>query len=83
MSLGTTYSPQSPWEGLQVTKFDQYLHIVLSIGKCTEFFSFFLLGGSVEGRGLLGRIFPWRNLSWGKRISMKGAQDFLALFKKQ
>ena len=43
---------------------------------------FFGLGGGVEGRGLRGRIFPWRNLSWGKRISMKGAQDFLALFKK-
>ena len=27
--------------------------------------------------------FPWSNLSWGKKISMKGAQDFLALFKKE
>ena len=23
-----------------------------------------------------------RNFSWGKRLSMEGAQDFLALFKK-
>ena len=28
------------------------------------------------------RIFPWSNLSCGKRISMKGAQDVLVLFKK-
>ena len=27
-------------------------------------------------------IFPWRNFSWRKRISVKWAQDFLALFEK-
>ena len=43
---------------------------------------FFGLGGRFEGGGVRGRIFPWRNFSWGKRISMKGAQDFLALFEK-
>ena len=26
---------------------------------------------------------PWKNFSWGKRLSMKGAQHFLALFKKK
>ena len=26
--------------------------------------------------------FPSRNLSWGENISMKGAQDILALLKK-
>ena len=26
--------------------------------------------------------FSWRNSSLGKKISMKGAQDFLALLKK-
>ena len=26
--------------------------------------------------------FSWSNLTRGKKISMKGAQDFLALFKK-
>jgi len=53
-------------------------------GKCADVFReiFFGLGGRVEGEGLLGRIFPWRNFSWGKRISMKGTQDFLALFEK-
>ena len=40
---------------------------------------FFWFGGGVEGRGLYGRIFPWRNMSWGKRNSMKRARDFLAL----
>ena len=42
----------------------------------------FLVGGGVEKRGICWGNFPWRNLSWGKKISMKGAQDFLALFKK-
>ena len=51
------------------------------IGKCTDVFQgdIFGLGGGVEGRGLFGRIFPWRNMSWGTKNSMKRAQDFLAL----
>ena len=28
------------------------------------------------------RNFPWRNIFWGKRISMKGTLDFPALFNK-
>ena len=45
---------------------------------------FFKFGGRVEGGGgLRGRIFPWRNFSGGKILSMEGVQDFLALFKKQ
>ena len=40
-----------------------------------------MFGGRVEG-GLRGRIFQWWNVLLGKRISMEGAQDFLALFKK-
>ena len=35
------------------------------------------------GGGLRGKIFPRRNFSWEKKISMKGAQDFLALFEKK
>ena len=42
---------------------------------------FFFVGEGVERRGLSGRIFPWRNLPLKKRISMKEAHDFLALFK--
>ena len=74
MSFRKTYSPQSPWEGLQATNFDQYLHIVMFSEKCTDVSEvFFWLGvGRVEERGLCGGNFPWRNLSWGKRISMKG-----------
>ena len=84
MSLETTYSPESPWEGLQVTNFDQCLHIVMVIGKCTGVFRrIFWLGGGVEKRGIFWGSFPSRNLSWGKKISMKGAQDLLALLKKK
>jgi len=68
----------SPGEGLKVTNFDQRLHTVMVIWNCIDLFrGIFWLG--VEGRGLRGRIFPWRNLSWEKRNSMKGAQDFLVL----
>ena len=43
----------------------------------------FWLGGGVEKRGIYWGNFPSRNLSWGKKISMKGAQDLLALFIKK
>ena len=38
MSLGMTYSPTVPGEGLQVTNlnFDQCLHTVIVNGKCTD-----------------------------------------------
>ena len=49
-------------------------------GKCTDVFRRIFL---VWGGGLLERIFPWRNFSWGKILSMKEARDFLALFKKK
>ena len=54
------------------------------IGKCRDVFRgiFGWEGGGVEKRGLFGGNFPWRNLSWGKKISIKVAQHFLALFKK-
>ena len=42
-----------------------------------------MVGGGVEKRRIYWGNFPSRNLLWGKKISMKGAQDFLALFKKK
>ena len=54
------------------------------IGKCTGVFRrIFWLGGRVEKRGIYWGNFPSRNLSWRKKISMKGAQDLLALFEKK
>ena len=54
------------------------------IGKCTDVsMGIFLVGGGVEKRGICWGYFPSRNLSWGKKISMKGAKDLLALFKKK
>ena len=43
----------------------------------------FLVGGGVDKRGIFWGSFPSRNLSWGKKISMKGAQDLLGLLKKK
>ena len=52
MSLGTTYSPTVPVEGLQVTNFDLCLHIVMVTGKCTDVFrGIFLFRGRFEGGG--------------------------------
>ena len=58
MSLGTTYSPHSPWEGLQVTNVEQCLHIVMVIGKCTDVFRgiFWLRGGGYVGETFHGGI---------------------------
>ena len=45
---------------------------------------FGLGGGGVYLRGLGYREdFSMENFSWGKKLSMEGAQDFLALFKKK
>ena len=54
------------------------------IGKYTDVFrDIFLVGeGIVEKRGICWGNFLWSNLSWEKKISMKGPQDFLALSKK-
>ena len=53
------------------------------IGKCTGVFRrIFWLEAGVEKRRICWGNFPSRNLSWGKKISMKGAQDLLAFLKK-
>ena len=41
-----------------------------------------MVGGGVEKRGIYWGNFPSRDVSWGKKISMKVAQDFLTLLKK-
>ena len=53
-------------------------------GKCKDIFGgFFFVGGRVEKRGnLLGEL-SIEEYVMGKKISMKGVQDFLALFKKK
>ena len=77
-----TYSPEFLWEGLQVTNFDLCLHIVMVTGKCTDVFrGIFLVWVGVEGR------VTWEDLSMeelliGEETFNGGAQDFLALFKK-
>ena len=60
MSLEMTYSPQSLGEGLQVTNFDQCLHIIMVIGKCTVVFRgffFFVLGVGLRVGGYVGGSF--------------------------
>ena len=54
------------------------------IGKCTNVFrEIFWLGGRVvEKSRICWGSFPSRNLSWGKKNSMKGVQDLLALLNK-
>ena len=54
-----TYSPTVPGEGLQVTNFDQYLHIIMIIGKCIDIFRgiFLVLGIGLRGGGYVGGSF--------------------------
>ena len=83
MSLGTTYSSNVPWEGLQVTNFDQCLHIVLVIGKCADAFRrIFRLGGEVEGRGLCGGSFHG-GICYGEENFHEGGAGFLSVFFKE
>ena len=53
------------------------------IGKCTGVFRrIFWLEAGVEKRGICWGSFSSRNLSLGKKMPIKGAQDLLALHKK-
>ena len=54
-------------------------------GKCTDVFRgiFLVWDEELMWWGLRTTIFPRKNFSWGKRLSIKGAQDFLALLKKK
>ena len=53
------------------------------IWKCKDAFrGMFWLGEGVEEMGMCWGKFSWGNLSWGKKISMKGALDFLVYLKK-
>ena len=54
------------------------------IGKCAGvFWGIFFSGGGVEKRVYVGGTFYRENFSWGKKISIEGAQYFLELFKKK
>ena len=56
----------------------------MAIGKFTGVIRrIFWLKVGVEKREICWGNFPSRNLSRGKKISMKGAQDLLALPKKK
>ena len=79
-----TYSPAVPVGGAAIYKLWPVFTFSNGYWEVYRRFQwdFFGLGGRVEGDGLRRRIFPWKNFSLGKRISMKGAQDFLALFEK-
>ena len=57
-------------EGLQVTNFDQCLHIVMVIGKCTDVFRgiFFCLGVGLMGGGYGGGSFLGGICHGGRKI---------------
>ena len=75
MSLGMTYSPTVPREGLQVTNFDQCLHTVMVIGKCTDVFRriFLVWGEGFRGEGHVGGSFLGGTCHGGREIQEKGA----------
>ena len=84
MSLVTTYSPTAPVGG--ATSYKLWSVLTYSNGYWEAYRRFqgiFWLGAGAEKREICWGNFPWMNLSWEKKISMKGAHDFLALFKKK
>ena len=70
--------PQSLGEGLQVTNFDQCLHTIMVIGKCTDVFqgNVFGLGGGVRGGGHVGGSFLGGICHGGRKIQWKGRRIF-------
>ena len=85
MSLGTTYSPTVPVGGATSYKLWPvltYNNGYLEVYRRFQVGDFSVGGGGLEEGDMLGD-FPWRNLSWVKKISVNGAQDFLALFEKK
>ena len=68
MSLGTTYSPAVPWEGLQATNFDLCLHTVMVTGKCTDVFSFFFVYGEIRGGDYMGGYFHGETCHGGREL---------------
>ena len=82
MSLGTTYSPTVPVGG--ATSYKLWPVFTYSNGYWEVYRRFqgdFLVGGGVEGTGLCGVSFPWRNLSKGKKFYEGGAGLFSIFFK--
>jgi hypothetical protein len=65
--------------------FAHCLHIVLVIGKYTDVFrrNFFLVGRGIGGGVYRGGFFHGGCFLGGRDISMKGAPDFPASFKKR
>ena len=83
MSLGTTYSPQSPWEGQQVTNFDLCLHIVMVIGRYTGVFRrIFLVVGGLRRGGYAGGTFH-REFIMGEENFHEGRAGFTSIIKKK
>ena len=85
MSLGMTYSPTIPGGGLQVTNFDQSLHIVMVIGKCTDVFRgiLFCLGVGLRGGGYVGGSFLGGVGHGGKKFNEKGVGFSSITIRKQ
>ena len=78
MPLKTTYSLTVPVGG--ATSYKLWPVLTCSNGYREMYRRFQRDFFSWIWRGLHGKIFPWKNLSWEEKISV-GAQDFLILFK--
>ena len=76
MSLGTTYSLTVQGEGLQVTKFDQCLGIVMVIGKCTDVFS----GDFLVWRGVTFEDLSMEELVMGLDNFHEGSAGYSSTF---
>ena len=74
--LGMTYSPTVPRGGVEVTNFNQCLHIIMVIGKCTDVFrGIFLVLGVALREGAMWEDLSLEKYAMGEKNSMKRAQD--------
>ena len=80
MSFGTISSPTVPFGWAASTNFDQCLHIVWAIGKCTDTFRWiFSLGKGLMGGGYVGIC----QFVMGQENFHEGGAGFLSIFTEQ
>ena len=78
--MGRLTPLQSPWEGLQVTNFDQCLHIIMVIGKHIHIQGdVFGLRRGVEGRGYAEEL-SVEEFVMGEENFHEGGAGFFSIF---
>ena len=84
--FGDDLLPHNPWgRGCKLQAFDQCLHIVMVIGKCTDVFRgiLFCLGMGLRGGGYVEGSFLGGICHGGRKFNDKGAGFSSITIRKQ